>query len=394
MMSDTPQQPRPRFFRPHACATSIGCLTATRSINVIWQERLRILEPLYINGRFATQSLSGVQRFAIEISAALQRLVPDVQVLMPAGGTAAHGAVAVGRMHGQVWEQWDLPHASRDGFLINLGNTAPLLARRQIIVIHDAGVFSTPEAYSWKFRTWYKFMQRWLTRRQIPVVTVSEFSRQEVIRHLGVVPKQITVITEGADHVDRITSNDAILQQHNFYRGGFVLAVGTLSAHKNLRALGALARQLAARNIPLVIAGGLGGLAFQSAGESTLPQPAHYIGRVTDAELKALYENAGCFVFPSSYEGFALPAIEAMACACPVVAADIPALRESCGQAVHYCDPARPDTIAARVMEVLDNQELNDALRRAGPTHTRALTWDRAAGTLHDIIARYRRSAP
>jgi glycosyltransferase involved in cell wall biosynthesis len=327
------------------------------------------LEPLYINGRFATQNLSGVQRFAQEIAAALLRITPDAQLLVPAGGAALQrGARETGHLQGQAWEQRELSYAARDGFLVNLGNTAPLLGRRQLVVIHDAGVFSTPNAYSWKFRSWYKFMHAWLVRRRVPIVTVSEFSRQELIRHLHVSAAQVTVMTEGADHALRIKPDTGVLQKLALGHGEFVLAVGTLSAHKNLKALDALARHLASRNIPLIIAGSLGGGAFQANGAAGLPQPARYIGRVTDEELKALYEHAGCFVFPSRYEGFGLPAVEAMACFCPVVAADIPALRETCGTAAHYADPTRPEEIAARTLEILDDPALNARLRQAGAT--------------------------
>jgi glycosyltransferase involved in cell wall biosynthesis len=361
------------------------------SAGAICPERLTSLEPLYINGRFATQNLSGVQRFAQEITASLLRINPNTQLLVPAGGAALHrGARETGHLQGQAWEQRELPHAARDGFLVNLGNTAPLFGRRQLVVIHDAGVFSTPDAYSWKFRAWYKFMQAWLVRRKVPIVAVSEFSRQEIIRHLHVPPAQVAVMTEGADHVRRIAPDPGILHKHGLRHGDFVLAVGTLSAHKNLVALGVLARQLAARNIPLVIAGSLGGSAFQAGGAAGLPQPASYIGRVTDEELKALYEHAGCFVFPSRYEGFGLPAVEAMACACPVVAADIPALRETCGAAAHYADPGRPGMIAARVLDVLDDPALHARLRQAGSTHTQTMTWDRAAAMLIAIITRHR----
>ena len=324
----------------------------------------------------------------------MQRAAPDTQLVVPAGGAALyHGAQEIGHLHGQAWEQWDLPRATGDGFLVNLGNTAPLFGRRQLVVIHDAGVFRTPDAYSWKFRTWYKFMQAWLVRRKVPVVAVSEFSRQEIIRHLRVPPAQVSVMTEGADHALRITPDAGILQKHGFRHGEFVLAVGTLSAHKNLQALDALARHLASRNIPLVIVGSLGGQAFQTNGAAGLPQPACYIGRVTDGELKALYASAGCFVFPSRYEGFGLPAVEAMACGCPVVAADIPALRETCGAAAHYGDPT-PEAIAAKVLEVLDHPGLSARLRQAGPAHTQTMTWDRAAAMLTAIITRYRRPAP
>jgi glycosyltransferase involved in cell wall biosynthesis len=345
-----------------------------------------VAERIFINGRFATQNLSGVQRFATELTRAL--LGDDLRLLAPRGGAAAWpGAREVGRLHGQAWEQLELPGHAAGGVLVNLGNTAPLRARRQILVIHDAGVFSTPEAYSPKFRLWYKTMQTILVRRGTPIVTVSEFSRGEIARHLRTAPGQVTVMPEGADHVSRITPEPEILAAHGLQAGGFVLAVGTLSAHKNLTALGELARQLDQRGVKLIIVGSLGGGAFKNDGHATLPQPAQYIGRVSDGQLKALYQAAGCFVFPSRYEGFGLPAVEAMASHCPVVAADIPALRETCGDAAMFCNPASPSDIAARVIEVLEDPALQTSLRERGRLHTSTMTWRRAAEALRGIIA-------
>ncbi len=345
------------------------------------------MTPLYVNGRFAAQTLSGVQRFAVEITACLQALQPGLTVLLPPGSSlAVPAARVVGRRGGQIWEQWELPRHARDGLLINLGNTAPLTARRQLVVIHDAGVFVTPEAYSWKFRAWYKFMHGVLARRRVPIVTISEVSRRDIIRYLPVAPEDVSVIGEGADHMARIAEDPAILAQHELLPGSYVLVTGNLAAHKNLPALGALARQLATRGMRLVITGGLSGAAFQAADRASLPQPALYVGRVSDAALKALYRAAACFVFPSRYEGFGLPAVEAMACGCPVVAAGIAALRETCADAALYADPYAPDSIAAAVGQVLDDAALASRLRGLGRQRADGMTWEGAARALVGVI--------
>ena len=329
-----------------------------------------------------------MQRFAAEISRALLALEAGrARLLVPANGAPLWpGAQPTGALHGQAWEQWDLPRGARDGILVNLGNTAPLLARRQLVVIHDAGVYSTPEAYSRKFRTWYKILHNALIRRGVPVVTVSEFSRREIIRNLPARPEQVSVIPEGADHVQRIAPDPDTLRQFGLTPGRFVLAVGNLAAHKNLPALGLLAENLRAQQMSLVVAGNVLGNAFSATGQLLLPEAAHYVGRVTDAQLKALYQAACCFIFPSRYEGFGLPAVEAMASGCPVAAADIPSLRETCGEAALYCDPSSPDHIAATVLRLCNDSDLQAQLREAGLRHTGAMTWHRAALVLQDII--------
>ncbi len=351
--------------------------------------------PIYINGRFVTQTITGVQRFATEITAALQAIPSlDINLLVPGRSAVVRaGSAEDGRHGGHLWEQLELPRLARNGYLINLGNTAPLLVRRQLVVIHDTGVFSTPEVYSWKFRTWYKLMQHALALRRTHLVTVSEFSRQEIARHLGISPQSISVIPEGADHMDRIAPDNMVLSTHRLRPRQFVLIVGSLASHKNLASLNALAKMLTALELPLVIPGRLGSAAFQSAGTQFLPAPAKYIGRVTDQELKALYAGAACFVFPSIYEGFGLPLVEAMACGCPAIAADIPALREAGGTAALYCNPRNPDDIASQVTQLLQNDALRTRLKEDGLRRAHNMTWQSAAESLATIIIRHRGDA-
>nr|WP_321983140.1 glycosyltransferase family 1 protein [uncultured Lichenicoccus sp.] len=346
---------------------------------------------LFVNGRFLKQPLSGVQRFATEMTAALTRLNPDrVVVLAPVGveqdGVA--GLRVVGKRQGQIWEQLELPAHAKPGVLINLGNTGPLRNRPQLVVIHDAGVFSTPEAYSWKFRAWYRFAHRRLVRGRSRIVTVSDFARDEICRNLHVGRDEVEVISEGADHMHAIQADPPILR--TLPPGRFVLVVGNLAAHKNLSALSDLARMLAARKVSLVITGGLATGAFQQASRQDLPQPACYLGRVSDGELKALYQAAACLVFPSRYEGFGLPALEAMAVGCPVAASRIPALQEACGDAAHYFDPSSPQDIAREVGTLLDDHELEQRLRGAALQRAQPFTWTRAATQLVAVAERCR----
>lgn len=340
---------------------------------------------VFINGRFITQPLSGVQRFAVEISRALQILSPEYTLLTPpGGGTNWHNAHEIGSHQGQLWEQMDLPRAVTNGFLVNLGNVAPITVRKQLVVIHDAGVFSTPEAYSRRFCLWYKFLQTRLTQRGVTIVTVSEFSRREILRYLSASPDQVLVIPEGVDHIHSIVSDSSVLANHALDPGRYVLTVGTPAAHKNMNSLGKLADRLKDYGLSLIVAGKIRSDAFRKA---ELPQTARYLGYVSDAELKSLYQNAACFVFPSRYEGFGLPPLEAMACGCPVVAADIPALHEICGHAVQYCDPTSPDDIAAQVSVVLTMPGRWQKLREAGKARATTFTWQTAALELNRIVA-------
>lgn len=340
-----------------------------------------------INARFLAQPTTGVQRFAHEMTAALGRLGTKPRLLGPRGARLPDAWAAEGwrletdaRATGQAWEQLCLPRAAAGAVLVNLANTAPLLARRQILVIHDAGVFATPQAYSWRFRAWYRLLHRAHAWRGTAIATVSEFSCGEIERHLGVPRARVAVLGEGAEHILRVQPASPPLAA-----GSYVLAVGTPAAHKNLAVLDATAAMLRARGLDLVAAGGVAGGVF---GAAAWPGGIRPLGRVDDATLASLYRGAACLVFPSRYEGFGLPAIEAMACGCPVVAAAIPALREVCGPAALLVELDDPPGFATAVARLLDAPAEATRLREAGLARAAGFTWQAAAERLLGALER------
>ncbi len=221
---------------------------------------------------------------------------------------------------------------------------------------------------------------------RVHIVTVSSFSRRELVRYLAVPEASIDVIPEGAEHIHAAPPMHDVVERNDLQRNRFVLVVGSLAQHKNLSILAGAAEMLAARGIPLVITGGFDKKVF---GRSATPvQHARYIGRVTDAELRALYELACALVFPSLYEGFGLPAIEAMLCGCPVIAADNSSLPELCGDAALFCNPNSPAAFTTTIEYLLDDPNLQDLLRNRGKDRAKAFTWDNTARALIDIINR------
>ena len=353
---------------------------------------------LFINGRFLTQRTTGVQRFATEILRALDtelcsgtwRVEPRPVLLVPPGayrkvGFRAIETQQVGRLSGHAWEQLELPRHTGKGISLNLCNTAPLAGNRVIVAIHDAGVFAVPSTYSASFLLWYRFMHSVLARRAIRVITVSDFSRRELEQHTGIDGGRITIIPSGGEHILAAPADSRVFQRLALTYPRYLLAVSSQSPHKNFEGLLSALRQVPNRDFDVVLAGGVNARVFSGTALDT-SGAAHLAGYVTDGELRALYENAACFVYPSLYEGFGLPPLEAMTCGCPVVVSRLASLPEVCGDAAVYCDPHDPADIARAIETVLGNPELQADLRQRGPERAARFTWTNAARSLLDLL--------
>lgn len=303
---------------------------------------------IYINGRFLTQSITGVQRYALEMSKAIDDIInndaylqnneyvmitPQNTLYLP---NFKHiRIIRKGVLHGHAWEQLELPLYTLDGFLINFCGCAPLLKFNQTVTIHDAAVSAMPNSFSWAFRTWYKLMFIWLGRSLKQIFTVSEFSKKELHKYYGIPLNKLHVTYNGIDHIQQIQVDEGIIYREGLKDKKYILAVSSMNPSKNFPLILDVARLMP--DTEFIIAGGSNAKVFKSAGLD-VPHNAKFIGYVSDEELMALYRHASVFVYPSLYEGFGIPPLEAMMCGCPVVVSDIEVFREVYGDAVEFCN--------------------------------------------------------
>lgn len=353
---------------------------------------------VYINGRFLSQKLTGVQRYAHEIVKAFDKLLkeekidPSYSFSLLAPPDAYNdifleniSVKKVGRFKGHFWEQLELPFYCHDGILLNLCNVAPLFLTKQVITIHDAAVFAAPNGFSKAFLLWYRFALPIQCRVARFVITVSEFSKHELVKYCGADSGKVFVVPNGVDHIDHITTSDSIKFKYGTEENRFVLSVGSIHPNKNFKIVIELANKLSAYNVKFLVAGGCSRNVFENDEFSNNVQ---YLGYVSDSELKWLYENAACFLFPSKYEGFGIPPIEAMRCGCPVLASNAASLPEVCGNAAAYASPDDVEAFAQKLLWILENPSVQKDMSVVGRCHSNQFNWSQSAQLLYRLLER------
>jgi len=274
----------------------------------------------------------------------------------------------------------------------------PLRGVRTVFTFHDAIYALFPQYHLPMNRLFLGSMMPRFLRRADAIVTVSECSKRDAVRLYGIDPARIRVIYEGVDARFRPVTDPARLAQVRARYAlpeSYILYVGTIEPRKNLVALleafsAIYNRQSAIGNRQLVI-GGKKGWLYESffsrlrelglEGEMILP------GYIADEDLPAMYSAASVFVFPSLYEGFGLPPLEAMACGTPVVCSNASSLPEVCGEAALLVEPMDVQGLAQAMERVLSDEPLRATLRARGLAQAAKFSWERAA---RETLAVYR----
>ena len=316
-----------------------------------------------INARAAVRhEIGGVERLAREMADRLPRLNPARYRVIRPPERLAHRA-------GHAWEQAVLPLLAREAELIySPANLAPLASRRNVVVIHDVAALRHPEWYRPFYVRYQRALLPAIARRARLVITVSDFSRRELVEVLGVNPERVAVVPNGVD--ERFNPAAEPLPTERPY----VLAVGTRIARKNLTVLSEAAARLREQGVDLVHAGsGRGYMREEETGA------LRELGYVSEERLPALYAGALALVMPSLYEGFGLPCLEAMACGVPVVASNAGALPETCGDAAQLVDPHDAGGFADALMRIAGDEELRGRMAAASAERAAPFTWARTA---------------
>lgn len=321
-----------------------------------------------INGKFYRSNITGVQRYAHEIVKALDLILDDeyyskrlnIRLILPSDciynmnfkNISIHNSKYKGS---HLWEQFILPYLSWGNPLLSLSGSIPLFKIRQYCTIHDAVLFDKPEPYKNLFKILYKLSFYIVSFTANNIFTVSKFSQERLKIHLPLAKKKLVVAYNGSDHLNHEILDKNFLNNHGLIKNGYYLMVGSNNANKNIARIADIVNnRLGSIGFSLVIVGESRPHVFK-ANNQLKSLSVKYLGYVSDDALKSLYLNARAFIFPSIYEGFGIPLIEAMSFRCPILASNAASIPEVCGLNAIYFNPLDNDEIYT----VLSNYHLN-----------------------------------
>jgi glycosyltransferase involved in cell wall biosynthesis len=331
-----------------------------------------------VNGRYLAQRVTGVQRYAREI---VGRLSDRLQVIAPR-------ALARG-VCGHLWEQTVLPWKLGRGVLWSPCATGPLAIASQVVTIHDCAFFDCPDGFTPSFVRWYQYLVPRLARRAARILTVSSFSRDRICELFRIAPEKVIIAPNGVStHWRPAMKQDVVnIRARLGLEQPYVLYVGSIEPRKNLQRLLESWQQLGAAKSGLtLLLVGAQGRVFRDASFDQLPGDVRTTGFLPDADLRSLFTDAEAFVFPSLYEGFGLPVLEAMACGTPVLCSQAAALPEVAGDAALLVDPLDTESIADGLRRILTDHELRQTLRQRGFRRVAEFSWDATAQRVWDVL--------
>ncbi|WP_279118024.1 glycosyltransferase family 4 protein [Fusobacterium varium] len=339
---------------------------------------------IIINGRFLTQNITGVQRFAHEIVNKLDKFMKkdEIVILVPKNLLFKNlkyeniEIKKIGFLRGYLWEQLELPYYvwKTQGRLVNLCNTAPII-NTGIVIIHDISTKVNSKFYSKKFSIFYNILNKIITKTSIKILTVSEFSKKEIMKYYNINSSKIDIVYNAWQHMERIIEDRKILEKLRLKNKKFYLGVSSINPNKNFKYIIELAKLYPEKIF--VIVGKLNQKVFGNMNLEKIDNIV-WAGYITDEELKALYKNTLGFIYPSFYEGFGIPPMEALACGCKkVYVSDTSCLPEIFEDSVIYLNPYKVEKILNE-REAIKEESIKKVLNK--------YSWEKSIKTIINII--------
>ena len=344
---------------------------------------------IYINGRFMEDRMHGLVRYSRELLSAMDDYIADDSEFILLIPPTSHDVPnykkikvkQIGKKGGIFWEQTSLRKyikREKKSFCLNLSNVAPLFIQPGVTAILDIMYKVNPSHYT-KIRNrisriWHCLQYSYLTRHEKRIITISEFCKKEIEKNYPKSIGKIEVIPCAWQHVRYFKESIDWKKRYPFLKEKeYFFSLATLSKNKN----GKWIIEVAKRNPDSIFA--VGGKYYETE-YSEIPSNVHMLGYISDEDVCSLMKHCKAFIFPSLYEGFGLPPLEALALGTEVIASNRASLPEVLGKSVHYINPLKYDINIERLLEQkVDNKE--KCLMR--------YSWNNSAIALLKVLNRY-----
>ncbi|SDQ14677.1 glycosyltransferase family 4 protein [Flagellimonas zhangzhouensis] len=345
---------------------------------------------IVINARFLTQSITGVQRFAIELCKRLPSKIGDEEVVFvaPKSKSVTHfskdiNIIQFGYFSGNLWEQIELPKfLSQKGkpLLINLVGIAPIFYKNKIMALYDLAFKHYPEWFSFSFQKTYNTLIPISIRRTKFIITDSYYVKDDICKQFKINKEKIEVL---------YAAPAKMFRDNGIQKNKIILTVSSLDPRKNLlRVINAF--NLLDTEYELVIVGKKNKSFASIDFKDYLNNPKiKFTGYLTDDELVKLYNTSEIFVYASLFEGFGIPPLEAQACGCSCIVSNKTSLPEVYGNSVLYCDPYEVESIKECINTLIENPETRLKLKKLGTDNVAKYDWNNSASQLIKIIEKH-----
>lgn len=343
-------------------------------------------KPILIDGRVLKHSaISGVERYTIEIVDGLKAIMADdIDIAVPSVKNS---------WQQHLWEHTSLYAKSRRYKLLFCpANVCPIVKPKGVkfvTTIHDLSFFDYPDSFSLSYRLYYNLLAERVLKLSDAVITVSNFEKDELIKKYPLIKEKIYVIYSGV-------SKEFLNCSVNYKKKDYILYVGNLSKRKNfhglIKAFSKIYKEIGKKLIVVGVKPKI--MRLDDSVEKILADiPDEYIefrGQINDINtLKELYKNTSTFLFPSLYESFGFPALEAMACGAPVIASNKAAMPEICKDAALYVDPLNIDDICDKISMLNSKTDLRTGLIEKGKARAKLFSWNRTVREHEGLVQKF-----
>lgn len=345
------------------------------------------MKRIVINGLFLTQRTTGVQRFSKELIGALDNIVDsgEVDIIVPNYAKDIPNykninVISYGNIKGLLWEQTSLPYYLKKNNMISISlcNSQPIF-NPGIMCIHDVAYKTHSEYFKTihgKLSIYWHRLNFWISKiTKYPIITVSYFSKYQLIDTYKVKPDRVTVIGNGWQHMNRIDEDNSVLSRNNLQHGQFFFTLGNINYNKNTKWVIDFAS-----NHPEYLFVLSGVRVKNSKVDIDNVNNVRWLGYLSDGEIKALYKHCKAFIFPSIHEGFGIPPMEALSQNAKIIVANTTCLPEIYKNSAYYIDPYDIN---------IDLEKLLSKKIESGESVLNNYSWEKSAEKLKIIIDKY-----